>query len=82
MFKEYNFKDNQDSCLDHDQGIRLTDLEAKELIVKLFNIDSPSEAIHFDKNKRDNLIKSSRKLGLSIRQISRLTGISLGIVIK
>ena len=80
MFKEYNSKENQDSCLDYDQGIRLTDSEAREIIIKLANIKSPSEVIHFDKESRTKLIRSCRELGLSIRQISRLTGVTLGVI--
>ena len=80
LFKEYNSKDNQDLCLDYDKGLRLNDSEAREIIKNIANSNNPSEVMDFDKEKRERVIKSCRKAGLSIRQISRLTGISIGIV--
>ena len=41
-----------------------------------------SELQILEKSRRDEYIKTLRKHGLSIRQISRLTGISKGIIEK
>ncbi len=79
-FIKYNSKENQDSCLDNDQDIRLSDSEAREIIMKIGNIKSPDEAINLDKKVRTKLIKACKEEGIYARQISRLTGISRGIV--
>jgi putative transposase len=40
----------------------------------------PYEIQRYEKRKRNLLIKKLRDAGLSIRQISRLTGISFGLI--
>ena len=59
---------------------RLTDSEAKALILKIAKCNSPSDFQQLDTDKRNSCIYRQKKKGLSIRQISRLTGISKKIV--
>jgi uncharacterized Zn finger protein len=67
--------------LDITEGpIRLTDEQATEIIRKVTKGENLS-AFHVLENKmRNNIISKLKNEGLSIRQISRLTGISKGIV--
>ena len=45
-------------------------------------IDSPSEVQSLDKNQRDVVLEKLLTCGGGIRQISRMTGISFGIIQK
>ena len=61
---------------------RLSDNDAKEVIKKLSGCNNMSELQLLERAYRDEYIKKFRKRGLSIRQISRLTGISKGVIEK
>ncbi len=59
---------------------RLTDEQAKRIIVSVSGCESVAEFQRLEVKKRDKWLAAFKKRGLSIRQISRLTGISKGIV--
>ena len=80
LFKEYNSGKNEDKYLDIEEKRRLNDSEAREIILKIAEIKNPSQVMDFNKERRGEIIKAFRQSGLSIRQISRLTGVSQGIV--
>ncbi len=71
-----------EQCLDISEASanRMTDEDAKKLIKKHSKCSSLTEFQNLDKEAKDKLIKLFHQKGLSIRQISRLTGISIGIV--
>ena len=50
--------------------------------VSSLGIDSPSEVQSLDKNQRDVVLEKLLTCGGGIRQISRITGVSFGIVQK
>lgn len=83
-FEKFNAEENYEKCLDIEEKyrIRVTDEEAKVIIKKLSKCQSVAEFQELDIKLRDNLIKIFIEKGLSIRQISRLTGTSFGIVRK
>ena len=60
----------------------MTDKQAKNIIIEVSGISNPSEFQFLEKNKREILIKKLKNKGLSIRQISRLTGITYYVVRK
>ena len=60
----------------------MTDKRAMSIIIEVSGISNPSEFQFLDKNKREILIKKLKNKGLSIRQISRLTGITYYVVRK
>jgi len=66
--------------LEYDDETRLNDLEATELIQRITIVKIPTEIQTFEKQKRNAVIKKLKNRGLSIRQISRLTGISFGVI--
>ena len=82
-FGEFNNESNDDICLEIEaQKFRLSDIDAKKIIKDISGYDS---VIDFQKLKveiRNKYIEKFIELGLSIRQISRLTGISKGLVEK
>ena len=75
-------EDNNDACLEISDTFRLNDEEAKEIIKKYSQCKTVAEFQNLDSKSRDEYIAKFKQNGLSIRQISRLTGISFGIVRK
>ena len=81
FFEKYNEEENEDKCLEIDDLIfRLSDTDAKKEIKKVSGCETATEFQALELTKRDKYIKALKMKGLSIRQISRLTGISKGIV--
>ena len=80
QFIAYHQEDNEDKCLEIEQQFRLTDNEARIIILKVARCQSLSEFQMLDAPKRNSCIQKLHKQGLSIRQISRLTGVSKKIV--
>ncbi len=83
-FVRYNNTTNADKCLDIDvaKKMRLTDEQAQKVIEKYSNCYSVADFQKLDTKSRDKFIVLFKEKGLSIRQISRLTGIGKGIVEK
>jgi len=83
-FSEYHSKPNNDSCLElvEKNTWQLTDSDAIVLIKNLFPSIGLSSFISLAKSIRNSCIQTLRQKGLSINQISRLTGISFSIVAR
>ena len=82
-FIEYNNESNGDECMDiKDSDFRLNDIDAKKVIQKISKCKNISEFQELEIKKRNRYLKNFKEKGLSIRQISRLTGIRKGIVGK
>lgn len=80
LFVEYMNQNNEDSFPVFENYTKLTDTE---VLKKLFDmgVKNISEFQKLEKTKRNNLIKELKMTkGISIRQISRITGISKGII--
>ena len=72
---------NNDVCLEYDESDgRLSDTDAIKIIQKVSKCKNASEFSKLDVTKRDKCISKLKEEGLSIRQISRLTGVSFGII--
>jgi hypothetical protein len=71
-------------CLDIAEKtvIRVTDEQAVALIRKVSKCENVAMFQNLDSNKRNNYLKRLREKGVSIRQLSRLTGISIGVIRK
>jgi len=82
-FVVFNNEKNEDVCLDtHPSDFRINDADAQKILKKITKCDNATEFQMLDKKQRDKYIKKLKKNGLSIRQISRLTGVSFAIVRK
>ena len=82
-FERFNNQPNEDECLEVSESkFRLTDEQAKRIILKVSRCKNASEFQELTIKIRDKKIRKLKTKGLSIRQISRLTGISKGIVEK
>lgn len=82
MFKDFHEKSSEDKCLDIIENKRLKDEEAIEIIKNTCNIPHCIDLQKLEKDDRDKYLKSIKEKGLSTRQLSRLTGISRGVVLK
>ncbi len=85
--KEFENFHNRDDILchleiDENPKIRVTDEEAKRIIFKVTGARSVEEYQKLPSNKQTKSLSEFRKKNLSIRQISRLTGLSIGIIRK
>ena len=60
--------------------VRVTDEQAKLLIQKISKCENASEFQDLDLDQRNKYLKKLREKGLSIRQLSRLTGISFSVI--
>ncbi len=85
-FIAFNKLKSDDRCLDVSEdksvAIRVTDEQARTIIKKVSNCESVPEFQALDEKHRDKYLKKLKEKGLSIRQLSRLTGISISIVRK
>lgn len=75
-FERYNHEINVDRCLEirDTPKVRVTDEQAKRVIEKYSKCKTVSEFQWLDSKSRDDFIAIFKQEGLSIRQISRLTG--------
>ncbi len=79
-FIEYMHQKNTDTCLDYEEKIRLSDKEVKNLMSKL-GIDCNSTLQRLDKELRNDILRTLKSTkGVSIRQLSRITGISKSVI--
>ena len=63
-------------CLEDYSSTRLPDTVALQIIQETTNCTSPSDFQHLDLQTRNTILKQLHSVGLSLRQLSRLTGIS------
>jgi len=82
-FVKFNSESKTDYCIDvSDETGRINDADGAAIMQNVSNCMSPAEFQALDAVRRDRYIKDLKQNGLSIRQISRLTGVSFGIVRK
>lgn len=81
-FFEFNNEINDDKCLDAEEKRRLTDKDGMELLQQMLKGKPIELIVDFEEKDKAALISRMKSEGLSIRQISRLTGVSIGIVRK
>ena len=83
-FIKFNIENTFEQCLDVEEKtiIKVTDEKARKIIEKYSRCKNVSEFQALDVKTRDKCLKKLRENGLSIRQISRLTGVSFNIVRK
>jgi len=82
-FVRFNEEITDIKCFDvENEGARLNDSDAMAILQKVSKCSNASEFQALEIAYRDQFLKELRRNGLSIRQISRLTGVSFGIVRK
>jgi len=81
-FKKFVCERNNDECLDLDLTSEEKDLKAKIIIKYLLGDLSVEKLKELSKNNRNHYIREMKKNDITIRRISKITGLSLGIVQK
>ncbi len=83
-FVRFNNADNSDSCLDVAMKERqaVTDDQAREVIHKISHCQTITEFQDLDEKKKARFVKKIHEKGVSVRQLSRLTGTTKGMVEK
>ncbi|MCM3588875.1 transposase [Mesobacillus maritimus] len=80
MFIAYMQQANEDQCLDNQTQIRLQDSQVNEYLHSL-GVHNSSDLQQMTKVERDLILVRLKKLrGTSVRQISRITGISKSVI--
>ena len=59
-----------------------TDSELKDFLCNTHGVSNPLTIQSLEKNRRNYILKSTKEFGAGIRQLSRLTGVSYGIIQK
>ncbi|MFW6263386.1 MAG: transposase [Thermotogota bacterium] len=75
-FKAFHEIDNDDQCLDMTDRKRMSDEKAIHLIKRELPVNSEKDIKNLDPEQKAKCVQVLLKQGLSVRQISRLTGIS------
>ncbi len=80
--QSYLAQDNEDQCMEMEEVIkkRVTDSAAREQILQEFGTITPSAGCAKNRQAFSMSIKKLHDQGISIRQISRLTGLSKRII--
>lgn len=83
-FEKFNRHESSAKCLDIEENKpqRVTDEQAKAIIRKCSKCDTIADFQMLDRKTRDEYLRLFKENGISIRQISRLTGVSYYIVQK
>lgn len=83
-FAAFNHEINADKCLEIEEKekVRLTDEQAKAIIELYSGCRNVAEFQALPKAEQEKNIEAFKEKGLSIRQVSRLTGVSFGLVRK
>ena len=80
LFIEYMEQSNNDQCLDDQAKVRMSDSEVREYLYKL-GITNSSILQQMDKENRDATLVMLKGLnGVTVRQLSRITGISKSVI--
>lgn len=82
-FIDFNNVYSDDACLEYKpHNSRMNDEKAKEIIAEITGIATLNGFLTLDATKRDEKIQLLKNYGFPIKQISRLTGISRGVIQK
>ena len=83
-FGKFNRHESSAKCLDIEENKpqRVTDEQAKAIIRKCSKCDTIADFQLLDRKTRDEYLRLFKENGISIRQISRLTGVSYYVVQK
>lgn len=77
---KYMNEDTEDKCLENDEMYRMKDPEL-ELYLARFGLTDPNELKHLEKSRRNEVLRTLKELnGVTIRQLSRITGISKSVI--
>ena len=67
---------------DNETAVRVSDEKVRDYLHTICNDDNLTNIQHYPKDRRNEVIRMVKDYGASIRQVSRITGISEGIIRK
>ena len=67
---------------DCNASVRVSDDEVRDYLTEACGISNITQVQHLPTEQRNNVIRQLRQFGASIRQLSRMTGISFGVIRK
>jgi len=74
---------NEDRCLEIDDRIRMTDEEVQNVVKEIGKLENICDIQSLDVVKRNEIIRKVKSIeGISVLQISRVTGINRAVIIK
>ena len=80
LFEKHTDVQNEDKCLEYEEKVRVSDDVVREYLAK-FGISNKNELRKLDKDERNKIIYEIKSInGVTIRQISRITGISKSVI--
>ena len=80
VLKQFVLADNNDECLENTERRLRSDVNAVKIIQQETGIDNPQNICLLKKSEQKSVFAFLIRAGLSIRQLSRLTGISRHII--
>lgn len=79
---EFMSETNETNCLEIIDTNRLTDEKAIAIIRKKYKVKNAQVVQEFPIEQRNQVLHQLKEEGLSVRQLSRLTGLNRGVVLK
>ncbi|MEA4848828.1 MAG: transposase [Clostridiaceae bacterium] len=80
LFREFNSQQNNDMCMENNEKVKISDTELRKQLIES-GIINLNEFRQLEKSHRDKLLKKLKSVkGVTIRQLSRITGISKGVI--
>lgn len=69
-------------CLDLDETVRVTvgDREVRQHLLERYGMADSIKVQELEKEERNEIIISCLELGVGLRQLSRLTGVTYGVI--
>ena len=80
QFIAHHREENDDQCLDISDSLRLTDADATALLLKITHCENAIAFQQLDDDVKKQYIRRLHEQGISIRQLSRLTGASKKVI--
>jgi REP element-mobilizing transposase RayT len=80
QFTDFLETDNADRCLEYDSKSSYKDDEAIKIIINVSGENNPQNIQGYERKARDRILHKLKLEGLTVRQISRLTGLNRNIV--
>ena len=76
----YCLTPSDDTCLDIRESKAIRDDEARSVLCRIARMNNPSDIATLEKHRRNTVLAQAKAKGLSVRQISRITGLERNIV--
>ena len=77
---DFLHQEEKSNCLDDVERKTLTDTKAREILSKKYHIKNFVIVQQLETKKRNELLRSLKEEGMSIRQIERMTGLNRGVI--